>query len=58
MKPFEENLLSHMQHHNIKGWLLRGCDDEDANTIREAVQEIPERRLIRRLARALSQDRE
>jgi hypothetical protein len=58
MKPFEENLLSHMQHHKIKEWLLRGCDNEDANTIREAVKAIPEHRLIRRLARALSQDRE
>lgn len=58
MNPFEENLLSHMQYHNVKEWLLRGCDDEDANTIREAVTAVPERRLIRRLARALSQDRE
>ena len=58
MKPFEENLLSHMQHHGIKKALLRMCDDEDANTIREAVKAVPEHRLIRRLARALSQDRE
>jgi hypothetical protein len=51
-----ENLHSHMKYHNIKQWLLRGCDDEDANTIREAVNKIPERRLIRRLARALSEE--
>lgn len=53
----EENLLSHMKHHKIKKWLLRGCEREDANTIREAVERIPERRLIRRLARALARRR-
>jgi len=43
----------HMKHHKIKEWLLRGCRREDANTIRIAVENIPEHRLIRRLARAL-----
>jgi hypothetical protein len=78
-----------MKFHKVKKWLLRGyekgigtkeaildgCEREDANTIREAVQcfsdyqlsrimrrvrkgadveHIPERRLIRRLARELS----
>ncbi len=51
-----DNLLAHMQHHNVKAWLLRGCDAEDANTIRRAVQRMPEHRLIRRLARILTQD--
>jgi hypothetical protein len=50
----EKSLLIHMQHHNIKQWLLDGCDREEARTIRDAVEAIPERRLIRRLARALA----
>jgi hypothetical protein len=52
----EENLLAHMQHHNVKEWLLRGARDEDANTIRNAIEAIPEHRLIRRLARALAKE--
>lgn len=51
-----ENLLGHMQHHGIKKALLRMCDEEDANTIREAIERIPERRLVRRLARALTRE--
>jgi hypothetical protein len=49
-------LLGHMAHHNFKQWLLDGAEKEDARTIGEAVRSIPEHRLIRRLARALSQD--
>lgn len=52
----EQNLHSHMKYHSVKDWLLRGCRDEDANTIREAVERMPEHRLIRRLARALAKD--
>jgi hypothetical protein len=48
------NLHEHMTYHGVKRWFLDGCDREDANTIREAVERIPERRLIRRLARALA----
>jgi hypothetical protein len=55
MKNYED-LLAHLKHHNVKAWLLRGCKDEDANTIRRAVERVPEHRLIRRLARALSRD--
>jgi hypothetical protein len=51
-----DTLLGHLEHHDVKGWLLRGCEDEDANTIKEAVKRIPPRRLLRRLARALTQD--
>ena len=50
----EANLLSHLNHHNVKDWLLRGAKDEDANTIRNAVEQMPEDRLRRRLARILS----
>jgi len=51
-----ENLLGHMQHHNVKQWLLDGAKAEDARTIAAAIEQMPEHRLIRRLARALSQD--
>ena len=54
MTDEERNLHSHMRYHNIKQWLLDGCEREDANTIKEAVKRIPEHRLIRRLARALA----
>lgn len=48
-----ENLVDHMKHHNVKQWLLDGCEREDAQTIRDAVKNMPSRRLVRRLARAL-----
>jgi hypothetical protein len=51
-----ENLLTHMKFHHVKKWLLDGCRDEKANTIREAVERIHERRLRRILATALSED--
>ncbi len=53
-----DSLLGHLKHHNLKKWLLDGCEQEDANTIREAVNKIPDHRLKRRLARALSKDEE
>jgi hypothetical protein len=46
-------LHGHMRYHHIKDWLLRGARKESAQTIGAAVKAIPERRLIRRLARAL-----
>jgi hypothetical protein len=49
-----ENLHSHMEYHKVKKWLLRGARWEDAKTIRSAIKDIPEHRLIRRLARALA----
>lgn len=56
-KETYENLHdNHIKFHNVKDWLLRGCDDEDANTIREAVKRIDESALKRRLARALLKD--
>lgn len=51
-----DKLHDHMKDHQVKKWLLRGCRREDANTIREAVERLPEHVLIRRLARALSKD--
>ncbi len=51
-----ENLLAHMEHHNVKQWLLDGSQLEDARTIHEAVKRMPERRLVRKLARILSNE--
>ena len=67
-----ENLFSHLSHHTaeaaarrgeknpeqcgIKRALLDMCKREDARTIREAVERIPEHRLARRLARALAKE--
>jgi hypothetical protein len=56
METYENLHDNHMRYHSIKQWLLDGCDREDANTIREAVKRVPERRIKRRLARALLQD--
>jgi hypothetical protein len=52
-----ENLLGHIEHHNLRDWLLRGCKDEDANTIREAVKSLSDGQLNRRFARMLAKDK-
>jgi hypothetical protein len=49
-----QSLLGHLQHHNVREWLLRGAEDEDARTIGAAVRRIDEDALLRRLARALA----
>jgi hypothetical protein len=49
-----KNIHGHMQHHKVKEWLLRGARHEEAHTIGAAVRDIPEHRLLRRLARALA----
>jgi hypothetical protein len=55
---YERGLLSHMQHYNVKQWLLDGAKREGTRTIMDAVQKIPEHRLVRRLARILAADRD
>jgi len=47
-------LLDHMQFHRVKQWLLDGARREHAHTIGRAVRQMPEHRLIRRLARVLA----
>lgn len=49
-----ESLLGHIQHHNIRKWLLEGCEREDANTIRNAVECLTDGQLARRFARMLA----
>ncbi len=51
------SLRNHLNHHNIKRWLLKGCEDEDANTIREAVQNTSSYDLRKGLAQILSRER-
>jgi hypothetical protein len=53
---YRRQLLEHMSYHNVKQWLIDGARREGAQTIGRALENIPERRLIRRLARALAQD--
>jgi hypothetical protein len=49
------DLLQHMKGHQVKEWLLKGCEEEDAHTIGMAVLRMPEWLLIRRLARVLAE---
>jgi hypothetical protein len=52
--PTYEQLLGHAEHHNIKGWLLRGCEREDANTLREAIKRQSAHRIARKVAEFLA----
>lgn len=57
MKPSEatyEQLLTHAEHHDVKGWLLAGAKSEDARTLFEAVNRQPPHRLQRKLAEILA----
>lgn len=51
-----EHMLGHIEHHNIRKWLLDGARREDANTIREAVESLSDGQLARRFARMLTKE--
>jgi len=51
-----DNLLSHLWHHDIRGWLLTGARQEDARTIKEAVKRVSSTQLREALAHVLSKD--
>jgi hypothetical protein len=51
-----KNLLSHIEHHNIRKWLLDGANREDARTIRAAIESLSDGQLNRRFARMITQD--
>jgi hypothetical protein len=53
-KSTYNTLLSHIEHHNVRKWLMRGVEDEDANTIRWAVERLTDEQLNRRFARMLT----
>jgi uncharacterized protein (DUF2461 family) len=48
-----DSLLGHIEHHNVRKWLVDGCEREDANTIREAISRLSDGQLQRRFARML-----
>jgi hypothetical protein len=52
-----ESLLEHIEHHNVRKWLLDGAKREDANTIRCAIERLSDGQLNRRIARLLARDR-
>jgi hypothetical protein len=52
--PNYDSLLGHIKHHNLRRWLLNGARDEDANTIRMAIEKLSDRQLNRRFARLLA----
>ena len=52
----EQELLGHLSYHKTKEYLLRMCHDEEARTIREALERTPKRRLDYALAWVLSKD--
>lgn len=51
--PSYKSLLGHIEHHNIRKWLLEGADREDANTIKAAIKSLSDGQLNRRFARML-----
>jgi hypothetical protein len=54
MKPTYEILLGHIKYHNVRQWLLRGAEGEDAQTIRAAIKRLSNGSLNRRFARMLA----
>ncbi len=54
MNSKEQELLGHLKYHKTKEYLLKMCKDEDANTIREALERTPKHKLDHALAWALA----
>lgn len=48
------DLVEHMKRHNVKRWILDGCDREDAQTIRHAVRHTSSQKIIEALAECVS----
>ena len=42
----------------VRGWLMQGAKDEDANYIKRAIENLSDSQLNRRMARMLSKNRE
>jgi hypothetical protein len=49
-----ESLYSHLIHHNPRQWSLRGAEEEDARTIKEAIEQLDDMTFCRRFARMLA----
>jgi len=53
MKTYDK-LLRHIEHHNVRRWLIDGACDENARTIRDAIDRMNEGQLNRGFARMLA----
>lgn len=53
-KPTVSQILAHVERHNLRRWLLRGAQEEDAQTIRDAINRLSDGQLNRRFARMLA----
>jgi hypothetical protein len=51
-----ERMWAHTRHHNIKEWLLEGCRQEDARTIKNALHRTSRYKLAFGLAKLLTED--
>jgi hypothetical protein len=53
MRPTYQSLLGHIEHHNVRKWLIDGATREDAQTILAAIKRLSDGSLKRRFARML-----
>ena len=58
MRHDAKMMLSHLEYHDVRGWLMRGAVSEDANTIRRAIERLTDGQLNRRMARMLADEEE
>ena len=49
-----DRILAHIEHHNIRKWLLDGARREEAHTIARHIKRLSDGQLARRFARMLS----
>jgi hypothetical protein len=54
INPTYDDLLAHAERHDIKGWLLKAAQEDDAQTLFEAINRQPPHRLARKLAELLA----
>jgi hypothetical protein len=51
-----ERMWGHTRHHDIKRWLLEGCRQEDARTIKAALHRTSRYKLAFGLAKLLTEE--
>jgi hypothetical protein len=51
-KPTYKQLLGHMEHHDVRKWLLDAADADEAGTIHNAIARSSPHRVARKLAEA------
>ncbi len=52
-----DDLLSHLWHHDVRGWILAGAKAEDARTIHAAAKRASSTKLREAVALGLSEDK-